>query len=225
MTEINNSIIDFASSEYQGTVDEGFDRAKEILAEMGKEFTINEIHDAENNDLSFVLYSRKSESLNYNTLIVPILKAECVYNFYDAMETDVKSQEDPSKDPLLKSKPYNVPRYVDISWDVFSVTEPTYINFDTRKAKSDLFDSKNGTSSTKTGGTVNSHDKYAKNTNPLLVDGVKKELVDTHNPEKAFGAIANDLMFSNAIDLNIVPDEKVGSNIQISVQSVEQNKG
>lgn len=82
------------------------------------------LNDTIKTNMLFSLRSKASESVMLNTLKVPELDLNFVYNFYSTDETDKpEEQEDPSKDPLLKNKSKDVPRYVELIWGVAKVTE------------------------------------------------------------------------------------------------------
>jgi hypothetical protein len=149
------------------------------------------------------LKSLQSEKLDLNFLQQPELQSvKLVYNFFDPTENDTPSQEDLAQDPLLSSKIYDVPRYVEITWNKLASVEP--LSDDERlpelvSAKRDLFYNKRGVFSDKKISFKGSPTKKLKDFNLLKKDGLTTEIVDIHSPEKGFESTENYRMFRNSI--------------------------
>lgn len=149
------------------------------------------------------LKSLQSEKLDLNFLQQPELQdAKFVYNFFEPSEASVLVQEDLDQDPLLKNRIYDVPKYVELTWNKLSTVEPLD---DTERlpelvlAKRDLFYTKRGVFSDKKINFKSDPARKLKDFNLSKKDGIATEIVDIHSPEKGFEATENTKMFRNSI--------------------------
>jgi hypothetical protein len=81
------------------------------------------IEQASKVDFLIALKSQLSQEVEYNTIKQTNVKTKFVYNFYTTQEKEL-NEEDRNDDPLDKADIFSVPRYVKITWEPQSVTEP-----------------------------------------------------------------------------------------------------
>jgi hypothetical protein len=176
-------------------VEGSFVKSKESIREA--------LIEAQKVDLSISLKSKRSESIEVNTLKTPNLEAKLVYNFFTEDEEDVEVQEDQSRDPLLTQKPYNVPRYVDLRWSPTVVTEQiTAVQKQAKKneaIRKESFFLPKGVQSKKSENFSQSTSRAKKRERPLVRDGVRQRITDIHNLNKAFDSVNNRRRFANSI--------------------------
>ena len=182
------------------------------------------ITEAQKVDLMVSLKSKSSESLEFNNLRIPTLKSEFVYNFFTEDEEDINIQEDPKKDPFLKDKSYNVPRYTVLKWDVIKVINPLTSTEKEAKMYEDLridaFDNPKGVTTTSDDSYINSVLSTLKKFDSFNIGGLKKQLADIHFLEEGFNAIANDKMFSNDVSTVVNTDSKENVIEEVPIKSV-----
>jgi len=163
--------------------------------------------EAQKIDLSITLRSQKSEAIEFNTLKKPGMSTKFLYNFFSGSETNIQEQEDQSKDPLLTKRPVDTPRYVDLRWAVTEVTEPLAgtegVVRQNAALRRQVFSQPRGQMSLSTNLMPFSVEKKKKILEPYKRDGLSKKVVDMHEPEKIFSALANDGMFSNKVSMKI----------------------
>lgn len=159
-------------------------------------------------DLLVTYKSAKSESLEWNSLKVPNLRAKNVYNFFVDEESNVVVQESIVRDPLIDARPSKTPRFVDLKWDSVALTQPPAAAKDEMKknkgSRKTYFTVKKGVSSVTSFNFKNSYAAIQKTLSSLKVDGIDKTLVDTHNLDVAFQHLANDNMFANGVVASVV---------------------
>lgn len=174
-----------------------------IPSTIKSELEIKEaLEEAQKVDLTITLKSQKSESIELNTLKVPILETDFVYNFFEEDEEDIISQEDQENDPLLENRPIDTPRYNELRWDILTVTEPltgTELEIAKNKEERNIFAERRGTVGHASNSFRDSIEKKKKRVAPVNRDGVKRKFVDIHAPEKAFKHIGNRKVFANSI--------------------------
>jgi hypothetical protein len=166
--------------------------------------------------LSFSLKSQKSESVMINLLKVPNLKAKFQYNFFKIGEDDVEKEEDQSRDPLAngKAKPFEVPRFVKLTWNVVGVsnriTGTDNIFKENRQLRDDLFSRRRGVIGVDSDNFRDSLKKDRKHRSPITRQNTEREIVDVHEPETAVESIANPVMFGNSVTVvfNAIKDDK-----------------
>lgn len=159
-------------------------------------------------DLSIAVKSKDSDPLEFNTIQAPQQFVKFVYQRWAKNESDVTSQEDPAKDPLLKRNLKNVPRYVELRWVALSAVEQITENdipksTEVEKIKSTVLKSSRGVSSAGNNSTTNPVHKYLKNLNLQKSETTKGKIVDIHEPEKAFDSVANKGQFINSISVDV----------------------
>ena len=168
--------------------------------------------EAQKVNLSISLKSPRSDSVDINLLKIPTLQAKMVYNFFEVDEEDIVTQEDQSKDPLLRRKPIDVPRYVEISWNIAETTEPlseTEIGYNKNKLlRQDAFSTKGGVSGYSSTAFKSSVSKSEKDNIPFSKDGVQFSLVDGNNLEKGFDSTVNKQSFANTMSAVINVDHQ-----------------
>jgi hypothetical protein len=173
-------------------------------------------------DLLTTYRSKKSEPIHFNSLKSPNLQAKLIYNFYTEDEEDIRAQEDQSVDPLLNSRPSDVPRYVELSWNAVDVTEPLAGTVEFAKVNQSLrketFSNRRGQTSAVASNFAFSSAKQKKKFNPIVQDGVNKKIVDIHEPELAFSSIANSNAFANVVGVtvDVQSNAPASSNIPFS---------
>lgn len=174
-----------------------------IPSTIKSELEIKEaLEEAQKVDLTITLKSQKSESIELNTLKVPMLETDFVYNFFEEDEEDIISQEDQESDPLLENRPIDTPRYNELRWDILTVTEPltgTELEVSKNKEERNIFAERRGTVGHSSNSFRDSIEKKKKRVAPINRDGVKRKFVDIHAPEKAFKHIGNRKLFANSI--------------------------
>lgn len=157
----------------------------------------NILKEAAKVDLFVNLRSRESEVLEYNNLQTVGLSSKFIYNFYIPEETNILSQEDQTKDPLLKTDIFNVPRYVKLSWPSIQLKQPLS---DKESDFLKVFPKITGVVGYGSYDFKNSFQKSAKKTNLINSDGRSFELTDIHNLDVAFNSINNGRVFTNTIN-------------------------
>ena len=185
--------------------------------------------EAEKVDSVLAMHSQQSDPLEFNTLTVPDLETKLVYNFYTDDEEDILSQEDQSQDPLIKNKPYDVPRFVELKWPSTDVIEETKILQPTsdiqKQPKRKSKNKSSGVFGTTSRNFQNSVDKNKKQIMPIIRDGQTREVVDIHNIEKGFEAIVNDKVFNGTTQTVFNISETNGSIGTIPVKGVLKHGG
>lgn len=158
----------------------------------------NSLKESAKVDLFVTLKSQESEVLEYNNLQTVDLTTKFVYNFFIPEETNIASQEDQTKDPLLKTDIFNVPRYVKLSWEERHVKQPlTARENDFLK----VFPKAAGVVGYGSYDFKDSFQKSAKKTNLVNSDGQSFELTDIHNLDVAFNSTNNGKVFTNTINV------------------------
>ncbi len=166
-------------------------------------------------DYALCVKSQQSQPVELNMLQTPQLQARFSYNFYEPTETDLASQEDQAKDPLLTSDP--VPRQVYLTWDV-SNTRNRSDDFSSRTAAeqqmvNQYINTVRGQSTLSNQPTVRSFQSQLATVQPIFRAGQALKLVDTHDLERAFNSTSNSRLFKNtaittincnSIDLNTI---------------------
>jgi len=192
-----------------GSVFKAKDEIKKILIESSKV------------DLCITLKSKESEAIHFNSLKTPEMESEFVYNFFDEEELNISTQEDPSLDPLHKNTIRNVPRYVEIRWNTAKLSEPLSTQMNLQEAEKELrkdtFDVKRAEISTAGASSGKDFESSKKNAMPLERDGIKVEVVDIHQTDKAFDATVNEKIFANSISavLNTSDQKNVISSLPL----------
>jgi hypothetical protein len=148
-------------------------------------------------DLFVTLKSQESEVLEYNNLQTVNMSSKFVYNFYIPEETNIASQEDQTKDPLLTKDIFNVPRYVKLSWEATHLKEPLS---DTESDFLKVFPKVSGIVGYGSYDFKDSFQKSAKKTNLINSNGQSFELTDIHNLDVAFNSTNNGKVFTNTIN-------------------------
>jgi len=170
------------------------------------------LSEAQKVDLSVALKSRRSESVVFNTLEEPQLEVDFFYNHFVGAEGSVEEQEDQSRDPLVKNRPYEVPRYIELKWNSTNVGVPlagTEIEADKNKElRKGSFVVRGGVFGSDSSNFKDSSAKAEKNANPLQVDGKIKKLTDTHKIEEGFNTLANPKAFPNTVSIVVNTQEQ-----------------
>ena len=175
--------------------------------------------EAQKIDLSITLRSKRSESIEFNTIKKPRLQVDFVYNFFTEDEEEVETQEDQKLDPLLKRRPADTPRYANLTWAITQVTEPLAgTEQDVKESETlrrQIFSKPRGKFAVGTHTLPFSAQSSVKDVEPFVQEGLKKEVADIHNPEKVFASVANDGAFANSVSmtLNVSTQNKVISEI------------
>jgi len=163
--------------------------------------------EAQKIDLSITLRSKKSEKVEFNNVKRPVLQADFVYNYFTKDEGDIETQEDQTRDPLLKRRPVDVPRYVSLQWGVTEVTAPLRgteeVSKKNSKMKQDVFSKPGGSFSTTSTKIPFSAVQQAKNKQPYIRDGVTKSIVDAHKPDVVFSSLSNGQVFPNSVSVTV----------------------
>lgn len=188
---------------------------KKVLQEAGKI------------DLMITLKSKDSEDINFNTLKEPELQASFTYNFFIPEEKDIISEEDPSKDPLLKNDIFNVPRYVELRWTPTKVTEQLTLQEkvgnqqEIQKMKREVFAKYRGSTSSEAAVFKDSFERSKKRTNLIAKEGRKMEVTDIHKLDTAFESISNSQVFTNSVNvvMNVQGQVSNVSDVPIVVQN------
>ena len=148
-------------------------------------------------DMAITMKSRESHVIEFNNLDVPDIKTEFFYQVFDPDETNITTQEDPARDPLLNGTLSRVPRFVEISWNRTFIEEPiTGIEIDNSqdalKLKKKAFHDDKGLSTLSSFNPKNSFKTSMKNFNLMKsVSGASKKIVDIHDLPRAFDSISN----------------------------------
>lgn len=170
--------------------------------------------EAQKVDLLISLRSDSSEIINFNTIKIPEFEGNFVYNFFMSDEEDVELQEDQSKDPLLKSAPSRVSKYVGLEWIITDTTEPMTGTEsavkDNKKLRDDAFSQEKGVFSDISDNFKNSIESNKKRTAPTSAPssaagrgiGPPKDL---NSLEVGFDAVSNPLKYSNNISATVEP--------------------
>lgn len=158
-------------------------------------------------DLSITLHSKRSESIDFNNLKIPKLEVNFLYNFFEQSEEDVLLQEDQNADPLLKNRPVDVPKYSNLLWESAQVTDRLTGTEDVVRKNSEIrrniFDKPRGQFSISTTNLPFSSNSSQKRIEKINVDGLKRKIMEMHEPEKLFSAIANDSVFPNKVSITL----------------------
>ncbi len=192
-----------------------------------KEDVSKALIEAQKVDLSICLKSKESESIQFNSVKTPELEGDFIYNFFEEDETSIQTQEDQSRDPLLKTDLSRVPRYVHLRWNSAKVSQP--LTADEQGSKSELrretFARQRGVTSNKNANFKNSYEKSLKRTNLVDRNGVKVEVVDIHKLDLAFDSTVNKKVFSNSLSAvyNISGQRNVVDTLPISVTNDEED--
>jgi len=161
------------------------------------------LEEASKVNLTITLKSKQSESIELNTLKIPILEPNFIYNFFVEDEEDIEEQEDQANDPLLDHRPIDTPRYVELKWNIVNVTEPlkgTELEAQrNQKIRKETFFEKRGTIGHTSNNFRDSVERKQKRTKPIRKDGIKRKIVDIHKPELGFKKIANQKVFTNSL--------------------------
>ena len=175
--------------------------------------------EAQKIDLSITLRSKKSESIEFNTVKKPRFEVDFLYNFFTRDEEEVEVQEDQKLDPLLKHRPVDTPRYANLMWTIAHVTEPLAgteeVVKKNKELRRDTFAQPAGQFSLGTHTLPFSTQSSAKNVNPFIQDGIQRDVADINQPERVFSAVANDGSFANSVSvtLNVSTQNKVISEL------------
>lgn len=168
-----------------------------------KEEQASSLRESQKIDLTITLKSKPSEDLEFNNLKVPDLEVEFFYNFFVEDEEDIEEQEDRSKDPLLKRRPVDTPRYVSLQWSTAKTTEPLQVNAKNRllskEERRGFYSNPRGVASSKSKNFRNSSEKSKKKIRPIVKDGLTQESVDIHDLEVGFNSVSNDKVFANSV--------------------------
>jgi hypothetical protein len=163
-------------------------------------------------DLTITIKSKDSETLDFNLIKIPNLELKLNYNFFEPGEEDIERQEDKSKDPLLGNRPTSVPRYVQLNWSPSIVTNPiTGTELEAKKNekfRAENFFKEKGATSRDSSSVPKSIEKSKKRTPSLTINGVPQSIVDVHEPEVAFNAVANSQIFPNSISTVINAEDQ-----------------
>jgi len=193
-----------------------------------KNVVVGLIPEAEKVNLSFVLKSKESESIEFNSLHTPDLTVEFVYNYFIDDESNVETEEDQSQDPLLNTRHHAVPRYAELKWDVSHVTEvlagtEEVAHENTNLKRSTLYNRKAvfGRDSTN---FQESLQKQRVKTTPLSGDGAPTEVVDIHSPERGFSAIANDREFASTVTVTVGTQDQKATVLTIPFDSAKESR-
>jgi hypothetical protein len=183
--------------------------------------------EAQKVDLSITIKSKDSESIQMNTLKEPVLKSRVVYNYFIPTEGDVIEQEDQAKDPLLKNRPVDVPRYVELRWNMAQVTNPLAGTEKEVKKNADIrreyFGPRRGVAGLNSFNFKDSIASQRKRFSPINEDGVLKNIVDIHNPETAFRNTANSGLFANSVSMFLNTQQSRGTLSSIPFLSIRKN--
>lgn len=174
-------------------------------------------------DSALSMKSQFSEEIELNNLKEINVESNFVYNFYIPEEEDIISQEDQNKDPLLLRDKFNVPRYVELSWNPTILSEPISYENDSEEAfffKKQTFLKKNsGVVSYNSYSHKNSYLKSASRTFPVTLEGNKVNIVDLNQTDKAFDNIVNGKTFTNTINVVLEPARSTLGKTAIPLKS------
>lgn len=191
-----------------------------------KEETRKALEEAQKVDLTIGLRSMESESIDFNTVKIPNMEFQFVYNFFREGEEDVVKQEDPAEDPLLNDRPIDVPRYVQLDWSTVRVTEPvTGTELEVKQHeefRSENFFKPKGVAAHDTTNVPRSLERYRKRISPLKRDGQIRTIVDIHDPASAFASIANSVSFPNSLATTVFRSED-SEVIDLPILDVERS--
>ena len=238
-----SSVVENMQITSEDTVSEsGFDRSNpftdnnlDFILSEGKNVestakTLGEIQksleESQKVNLLITLKSKESESIDYNSLVVPHLNAKFVYNFFVGEEQDVLTQEDQSLDPLFEKSAREVPRYVELTWDAVSITEKltgeeANETEESKTIKQNFLVSDRGVVNSTGTELKKSVENSSKRNNPIIVDGRQAKLVDSHRPQQAFDSVANKRQFANSIQT--VVNTSKNNQRQIDLNKVVAN--
>ena len=170
-------------------------------------------------DLSIAFKSKESDSLEFNTLQPAQQQAKFVYQHWIDRESDLVTQEDPGKDPLLTQRLRDVPRYIELYWEPVHTLEQTTENEiskdqETEKTKDAAFGVPRGVGNASNSVTQKPIDNSLKNLN-LSSNGITKgKLVDVHEIEKGFDSVSNKHEFVNSIAVVLFVDDTSLRNLR-----------
>ena len=176
-------------------------------------------------DLSIALKSKESESIDFNCLKTPDLDLDFEYNFFTETEEDIVEEEDPAKDPLLEERAIDVPRYIELRWNMTQVTEPL-TNSEQMNQKEDPSIKQLKSEAFKKRRGVTGFSKFLpqaeivrskKRVKPLMRDGFSVELPELHDPERVFNSISNHKVFPNSVPtvINVETQKSVVSTLPL----------
>jgi hypothetical protein len=181
--------------------------------------------EAQKSNLSISFKSKFSESAEHNNIKSPELFSSFIYNFYDHNERNIETQEDPKQDPLLSKKLQDVPLYVELSWKPSSTTEDiTGIrrpSQETQTLKRDVFFRDRGVSTSTSDRSKYSFSKTKKEYELYNNNGIKQELVDVHQLDKAMTSTNNKYLFRNM--MYIVADSDKKYELPIIIKNNEED--
>ena len=167
--------------------------------------------EAQKADLSVCLKSKDSEKIEFNTMKIPELQLNFKYQFFVNDESNIAAQEDPLRDPLLGKGIKEVPKFVELRWDIVEVseelTDEELGSSETPQAidiKEKAFKEPRGVSGYFAKNFNNSFNKSAKKLNLINInENVKAEITDIHKLDKAFDSVSNEKTFSNSINVSV----------------------
>jgi len=170
-----------------------------------KEEVKKSLTEAQKVDLTISLKSRDSESVEFNNLKVPEIDADFQYNFFTETEEDILEQEDPAKDPLLVRRPLDIPRYIELRWDMAQVTEPLSQDSpspekkEITELKKEAFKRHRGVAGYTKATSKRESNRSEKRIKPLNREGLSFKIPEIHEPERVFNSISNHRVFANSI--------------------------
>ena len=167
---------------------------------LPKNEVLKTLTEAQKIDLFISLHSKQSNSIEFNTLKVPQHSIKFIYQHWKGNESNIVTQEDPELDPLLVSRLKDVPRYVEISWDIVEVEEQITENVvprdrETENLKQKIFRAPRG--------VEKQSNRYMKNLSLIKEDSHKGKIVDIHEPELGMKSVANKNEFVNTVKTTI----------------------
>lgn len=219
------------ASSFLGDFSRSFPRVEGSVVVKGSMLKTKEeqkkiLNEAQKVDLSISLKSKRSESIELNTLEEPALELDFVYNYFVESEGSVEDQEDQSKDPLVKNPPYQVPRYVELKWNASNVSVPlagTEKEVNKNKTiRKESFSNKKGVFGNGSSNFRDSSSKTKKNANPLFMDGKVKKMTDTHKLEDGFDTLVNSKAFPNKVSVVVGTQEQKSTLNTIPFTSIKK---
>lgn len=164
-------------------------------------------------DMMITLKSKDSEELEFNNLKEIDPEIEFTYQFFVSDEEDISSQEDQAQDPLLKGDIFDVPRYVELTWQPVGVTERLTAEEmndkpEIRELKRNTFAKKKGVAGFNSTNFKNSFEKHKKRMNPTKREGIEREVTDIHKLDVALESTSNKNRFSNSVNAVFNVDEQ-----------------
>jgi len=144
-----------------------------------------------------------SNVVQFNFIKVPQLTSKFYYNFYVKEEDDISSNEDQSKDPLIKNTIDKVPRYVHLIWDsTFTTNElqsESELKQEQKNNKDFYFKKPKGNISSNFTNNKGSYFDFKKNISNMKTEDGTIKLVDSDDQEKGFMSISNKYTYKNNI--------------------------